>query len=232
VVFVVLESKEELEAYRDEIRELLQATDKDFWPPLSARKINAPPVDGGGDRRRQKPDAALDAFVDELMSQTVMLALVDGKAVSMLSYRQNYVPHGLQNGTWGPVLGDDPMTYVTTIATHPDFREQGFTRQLFDMLDELVDGPIGARTWGQNNGSRKAFGSRGFIEAAVIENDRPPMPNGDVVDSIYFYRATLEQGLRAREGKVSDVIEQVSGDMTPRQHSDILMGRDSFDLAR
>lgn len=160
-------------AYGEDIRELLELTDEEFYPPLSAR--DGTTQTSGLDERRND---ALDDYFQECIDQLFVLAIENGRAVGFLSFRQGYETDALEGYT--------PSNYVSTIAVHPDYRRRGCARRMYETLltdvpDAVRDPYVTTRTWSTNDSHLALLGELGFENVATIQDDR-----GAGIHTVYY----------------------------------------------
>lgn len=155
------------------IRRLLAAAESEFVPPLSARQ-GTTQTDGLDEQRND----ALDAYYEQCIDQSFIIAHETGAVVGFLSFRPDYAIDELGGYT--------PSNYVSTIIVDPDHRRHGYARRLYDEL--LTDPPqslrepyVTTRTWGSNDRHLRLLEQLGFELLTRIEDDR-----GEGIDTVYY----------------------------------------------
>jgi len=160
---------------RQEVYRILERIDHEFIPPLSGRGSSA------ATNLAVSFDAAahqLGEYVDEVMGQAIIFAKVGEKVVGIFSFKAAYF---LQ-----PIGDFSPCNYITTVGTHPNFRNRGMSRAMYRFaLNQLPTTYPSSywvtRTWSTNEYHLKLLDQLGFTVVKVLKNDR-----GDAIDTIYL----------------------------------------------
>lgn len=164
---------------RDRVWELLRSADREFVPPLSARRSSTQ-TDLSGSAPGIVPDGPREYFA-VMSAQPVLLAYMtrgtsDAVAGFMAFRRDVALP--------GPPR---PSLYVTTVVVDPACRRQGVTSAMYRELIALATAEgcgVSTRTWSSNAGHLALLEGLGFriIERRV--DDRGPN-----IDTVYLERA-------------------------------------------
>lgn len=160
---------------RREVYEILERIDHEFVPPLSGRGSSA------ATNLAVSFDAAahqLGEYVDEVMGQVIVFAKVAGTVVGIFTFRAAYFLAALDDYS--------PCNYITTVGTHPNFRNIGVGRAMYcfalNHLSTIYPGLYWAtRTWSTNEKHLKLLEQLGFKLVKVLKNDR-----GDAIDTLYL----------------------------------------------
>ncbi len=160
---------------RQEVNTFLERIDHEFVPPLSGRGSSA------ATNLATSFDVTahqLGEYVDEVMEQVIFFAKIGEKVIGIFSFK---AAHFLQS------IGDfSPCNYITTVGTHPDFRNRGVSRAMYHFaLNQLSTTYPSSywvtRTWSTNQYHLKLLDQLGFTPVKVLKNDR-----GDAIDTIYL----------------------------------------------
>ena len=158
--------------YENQIWELLKKIDKEFIPPLSARKSthqkewNTPDTEGG------EPVE----YFRQMKEQKIILALEKDKVRGFLTYISDFKLE----------IGNEKMIseYVSTIGVDPAYRKKGIAQSLYKKLIENSPGKrITTRTWSLNKSHLHILEEMGFELLVTIKNDR-----GRGIDTVYYTR--------------------------------------------
>lgn len=176
ITTVALMTKADVLGHRDDIWQILEKTNNEYFPPLSARepgRIDQPPL-----LRKSLWPQPVDYF-EEILKEHVLLSYIDAKPVGMISY----VPH-FNSGTlsqWSP------CTYIDTVGVIPGYRRRGIARsmyrELFKAATVLELEYVGLRTWSTNESHLQLLHALGFDEVDRHIDERAPG-----VDTVYFVR--------------------------------------------
>ena len=154
------------EAYEDQIRSLLWACDKDFYPPLSQRGSTTEQNLRTGEKDLSGPEL----YFRSLKGQAWLLAVSEGRLLGFMSYIPEKTVDGIS------------CVYFSTLIVDPEARHQGIARLIYRTLIEDHHGKtIILRTWSTNRGHLILLGELGFRAYKTLPNDR-----GEGVDTIYF----------------------------------------------
>lgn len=147
---------------RREVLQVLRSTDDQFHPPLSRRGASDGFHGEGG----------LEAYVDDVLDEELLLAEIQGGTVGIMVYRAGHTAEHL----------DGPGTYVRTVAVEPEHQGEGVGRELYRALFETVDPDVvSTKTWETNTRHISLLQDLGFQEVAREPDQRP----GDV-DTVYL----------------------------------------------
>ncbi|WP_340820341.1 GNAT family N-acetyltransferase [Methanolobus sp. WCC4] len=153
-------------ADHNDVRKFIELVDEDFYPPLSKR--------GGGIPER------IEASLDTSESN-YLVAELDTPDDNEQAHRII----GMIGCTWN-WKGED-TAYINFLATHPDHRRSGISKELYIRLEEIL-AEQGLRTiylctWSGNPGAKKFYEGLGYKAYSIVLNDR-----GNGVDTIYYKR--------------------------------------------
>jgi ribosomal protein S18 acetylase RimI-like enzyme len=145
------------------MRELLEAVDDEFVPPLSARSMSR----------------ELDAYFRPLLEQFRVGCWSGPVLTGLLTFRLHHD---------APILADlGDVAHVTTVAVAPKWRGCGIGRALYKSLFAhpaiLAADAITTRTWSTNEVHNALLDQMGFDEYARLPDDR-----GAGVDTVYYRR--------------------------------------------
>ncbi|SFM78085.1 GNAT family N-acetyltransferase [Methanolobus profundi] len=146
------------------VKRFIELVDTDFYPPLSER--------GGGISERMQRDLDtpeanyLIARLSEPDSSDPLCGII-----GMIGCTRNW-------------KGKD-TAYVNFLATHPDHRGHGISKELTIRYEKLL-AEQGIRqiylcTWSSNPAAIKFYEDRGYYAYSIVLNDR-----GNGVDTIYY----------------------------------------------
>ncbi|WMW21416.1 GNAT family N-acetyltransferase [Methanolobus mangrovi] len=147
-----------------QVRRFIELVDTDFYPPLSER--------GGGIPERV--DAGLDTpkgnFLVARLKERDSSDHTDG-IVGMVGYTRNWK--------------SDDSAYINFLATHPQHRNQGISRELCLRLEEFLGEQEIKRiylcTWSSNPAAIKFYEKLGYYAYSVVLDDR-----GRGINTIYY----------------------------------------------
>lgn len=156
--------------YKNDIRKLVQASDSEFVPPLSAR--------GSTTQKNLEESAATDAptdYFNTLITQSFILCIKGFHVVGFLSYIPD---HKLEAGDNVNMTCD----YISTIIVDPRHRNHGITTAMYRKLFAHRPGKIYAtRTWSLNHTHISLLNKLGFSLILTLKDDR-----GAGVDTVYY----------------------------------------------
>ncbi len=178
----LLEPGHGLEAAGDDVWHVLQTTDNEFVPPLSARSGTTTKV-----LSEESIWGGPITYYENVMDQWGVLATKNDQHIGLLSF----IPRHSEE-----LLADwSPSTYISTIAVLPRFRKQGIgtlmVQRALDLPDQLQSPFTTLRTWSTNRSSLGLWANFGFEEVVRLPDHRGPG-----VDTIYFARRTESGGGR------------------------------------
>ena len=169
--FIILTSGQK-EQLAPQLWEMMQASDREFIPPLSSRSSTTQ-ADLTG---KNTVEDGLQLYFSQMMQQQILAAMEGERLLSYVSYRENYIC---------PEIGEDthPNIYLSTLISRPETRGKGLTKQLYDHLFNTCypDRSIFTRTWSTNAAHIRIFDKFGFSLLCRKENDRGPG-----LDTVYF----------------------------------------------
>ena len=147
-----------------QVRRFIELVDTDFYPPRSER--------GGGIPERV--DADLDTpeanFLVARLKEWDSSDYTD-RIVGMVGYTRNWKSHD--------------SAYINFLATHPEHRKQGISRDLCLRLEEFLAEQEIKRiylcTWSSNPAAIKFYEKLGYYAYSVVLDDR-----GRRINTIYY----------------------------------------------
>jgi len=153
----------DLKTFINDIKAILEETDKEFIPPLSSRFSTTQNVFSSA-------PGSIELYLTSLEKQEMILCCNEkGKVIGFLSFIRNYE---MRNKRW---------VYVSTIAVRRKARGIGIGKKLYLKLFEVTRGPFLTRTWNGNEEHIRILKKLGFREIYRIPNHR-----GKSVDTIYY----------------------------------------------
>ena len=169
--FFILNNEEKL-SYGKALYELLEASDVEFFPPLSSRSSTT--------QSTLKPSVSAQngvrAYYNQMIKQNILCAHDSGKIAGLVSYIENYSCDAIGNS-------ELPNIYVSTVIVSPEYRGQKLTARMYSHLFDVIfpDHLVFTRTWSTNFAHTRILSSFGFIEHLRLENDR-----GVGIDTVYY----------------------------------------------
>jgi ribosomal protein S18 acetylase RimI-like enzyme len=157
---------DELDSHKDDLWNVLQLTDRDFVPKLSAREPTTL-----GELKPSKVVFQLPIeHLDFLLQLHVFIAISEGKAVGFLSFLPGF-RHEVVPSLTSCVL-------IDTVAVIPSFRRKGIARDLYralfaSPLFQSYDDAV-LHTWSTNATHGVLIEELGFEKIRIIENERAP----------------------------------------------------------
>ena len=154
------------------MHEMMQASDKEFVPPLSARASTT-----------QKELSTLtatgdvSAYFSEMLSQKILAVFEKERLVCYVSYKTDYTNGAISEKCL-------PNIYLSTLVSDPSVRGKGITVKLYDHLFNTLysDKSVYTRTWSTNAVHIHILLQKfGFHEITRIKDDR-----GAGIDTVYF----------------------------------------------
>lgn len=171
--FILMDVKQKA-TYRDEMLKMLQYSDKEFVPPLSARSSTTQKALSGLSSVKN----GLESYFSEMCDQQIMGVFEGDVLLSFISFRENYT---------SDVIGEQylPNIYLSTLVSKPESRGKGITIKLYDHLFNHCYGDrfVLTRTWSTNIAHTRILGKFGFDELLRIVDDR-----GNGIDTVYYVR--------------------------------------------
>lgn len=167
----------ELNAHKDDIWNVLEATDRDFVPPLSSRE----PTTLG----ELKPSRVVFALpiehVEFQLGLHVIFARVNGRVVGFLSFMPDFSHE---------VVGElESTVLIDTVAVLPGWRRQGIGKALYRRAWQdpafLRAQDAVLHTWSTNTSHGDLIHKLGFEEIHRIPNERAPG-----IDTLIYRRPT------------------------------------------
>ncbi len=160
---------------RQKVYKFLKRIDHEFIPPLSGRgSSSATNLAASFDAAAHR----LGEYVDEVMEQVIVFAKAGEKVVGIFTFKAAYFLTALDHYS--------PCNYITTVGTHPDFRNRGVSRTMYHFaLNQLSNKYPSSywitRTWSTNEYHLKLLDQLGFDVVKVLKNDR-----GVAIDTLYL----------------------------------------------
>lgn len=162
-----------------DLYDLLALCDKEFVPPLSARSSTTQADLKGG-----STSAGVDAYFSEVLKQSALVVVNDGKVVGFMTFKKDYVCENISPEYL-------PNLYVTTVIVHPDFRHHGIAGKFYKKLIALFPQYyIFTRTWSTNTSHTRILKSMSFNEHCYLVGDR-----GEGIDTVYYRFKSKKQSL-------------------------------------
>ena len=163
--------------YANDIIKMMQESDNDFIPPLSARSSTLQSDLKGG-------NAGLGdvlPYFNEMIKQEILGVLEDGKLLGFVSFRKDFTNDKITTDKL-------PNIYLSTLILSPDARGKGLTVKLYDHLFNALypERNIFTRTWSTNFAHTKILSKFDFNELARIKNDR-----GNGIDTVYYSKIRI-----------------------------------------
>lgn len=151
--------------YEEDVWQLLCQSDKEFVPPLSCRESTTQTV-----LHTNEAQALPYTYFKQMQSQMSLIAVEDGRAVGIMSYR-----YGMEG------YGED-CAYISTIIVNKDYRGRGITGKLYQALFEKERGRKAVtRTWSTNNAHLHLLEKLGFVLTGRLKDHRGPG-----IDTVYY----------------------------------------------
>ena len=165
------------EKYVPGVRKLLFDSDKEFYPPLSARNSTTQTVLKGSDNETDEASGAgavPEDYFRIMSKQSIVMAVEDETITGFLSYKPAY-----ELDINGKKL---VCSYVSTIVVSPKYRGRGITSEMYKKLfDNTRDGFVATRTWSENNAHIHILKKMGFKLLMTLKDDRGPG-----IDTVYY----------------------------------------------
>jgi len=158
------------ERQKNDVWELIKASDTEFVPPLSSR-VDTTQTDLHGKSEKKEPTE----YFESLLEQSFVLSVEDGRVIGFLSFRPD---HRLKNEHGLDLI----CNYVSTIIVAKDQRRKGYTENMYRALIRSTRGKtIATRTWSQNTAHILLLEKLGFELLMRIPDDR-----GEGIDTVYY----------------------------------------------
>ncbi len=152
--------------FEDQVKALLWACDRDFYPPLSTRGSTTEQNLKSGEENLSGPEL----YFRSLRPQSWLLAVSDEKLMGFMSYIPEKVVDGID------------CVYFSTLIVNPEARHQGIARLIYrTLISDHAGRTIVLRTWSTNHGHLILLEELGFRPYKLLKDDR-----GAGVDTIYF----------------------------------------------
>ncbi len=159
---------------RDEVWKILCECDKEFYPPLSERKIQGSLLELNCKARTT--DKLPYLYFKSMIKQNFLIAYMDNRyVVGFMAFIFNTKPKGFNIN----------CNYYTTLCVRKSNRQKGIATGLltFDLPDSFKSEIILTRTWSLNYPIIKALNKSGFAIKKVSAND-----SDKGVDTLYFQK--------------------------------------------
>lgn len=165
-------SEQEKSLYSKQIIEMMEISDKDFVPPLSARSGTLQKDLKSG----QSLKSGVLSYYEQMNTQKIICAIENGLVLGFVSYIEDYV---------NDVITADnlPNIYLSTLVLRPQARGQNLTYRMYDHLFNTLyaERSIFTRTWSTNIAHLKILSKFDFSELARKKDDR-----GQGIDTVYY----------------------------------------------
>ena len=156
--------------YREGVKALLFAADKEFVPPLSSRSGTTQTELEEAPAQESGPEQ----YFRSMSAQAFVIAEKGGCVQGFMSY----IPDRELELDGRTLICD----YVSTIVVDPAQRGKGLTGQMYRKLIKTRSGKcIATRTWSENHAHLHLLKALGFELALTIPDDRGPG-----VDTVYY----------------------------------------------
>ena len=160
-----------------EIWKILCECDKEFYPPLSERKVYDSLLKINC--RAKIADKIPYAYFKSMIKQNFIVAFIDDRYIAgFMAFLSNVTPKEF----------NVKCNYYTTLCVRKANRQKGIATRLltFRLPEEFRSEITITRTWSLNYPIIKALGKAGFAIKKVSSNDRDKG-----VDTLYYQRRTL-----------------------------------------
>lgn len=156
--------------------ELIKSSDKDFIPPLSSRSDTTHKFLSNKSLDKEKSNENLEKFYEELIKESFLLLIEDGKVEGFFSIIKDYNLE-LENEV---VVCD----YITIIIINSKNRNKGYTKKMYNvLLNERKNKIIATRTWSLNYSHMHILDSLGFKLVHTDKDDR-----GINIHTVYYLK--------------------------------------------
>jgi len=157
----------------NEIRALLKFCDNEFIPSLSSRSSTHQTS-----FTQENKQNCIDTYVNELISQIVLLVYEDSKFAGFLSFINGF--------SYEEIPDIASSNYITTICISHEHRNQRILNALYEFLihklpQKLVCPYISTRTWSTNIFHIRVLKKLDFGEVFRLSNHR-----GIGIDTVYY----------------------------------------------
>ncbi len=160
---------------KEQIWDLVKASDKEFIPPLSARE--------GTTQKNlldEQSELVPSEYFNALVQQSFILYIKHFRVIGFLSYIPD---HHLEAASDVDMVCD----YISTIIVDPKYRNKGYTTAMYRKLFSARPGKIYAtRTWSLNHTHISLLDKLGFSLILRLKDDR-----GDGIDTVYYSKGDL-----------------------------------------
>ena len=155
------------EQQKKDIFELLQNSDNDFIPPLSARADTV-------HKFNEKQNGSLVKFYEEIIKENFLLLLNNGKVEGFFSFLKDHYLELKEQ-----IIFCD---YITIILINSKVRNKGYTKKMYNaFLNQRKGRNVATRTWSLNYAHLHILDSLGFKLVQTDKDDR-----GVNIDSVYY----------------------------------------------
>ena len=155
------------EQQKKDIFELLQNSDNDFIPPLSARADTV-------HKFNEKQNGCLVKFYEEIIKENFLLLLNNGKVEGFFSFLKDHYLELKEQ-----IIFCD---YITIILINSKVRNKGYTKKMYNaFLNQRKGRNVATRTWSLNYAHLHILDSLGFKLVQTDKDDR-----GVNIDSVYY----------------------------------------------
>ena len=157
---------------KENIISMMQVSDKDFVPSLSARNSTLQK-----DLRNTTTFAdGIYKYYDEMQTQEILGAFENDVLIGFVSFKYNYTNEII-------LQSELPNIYLSTLIINPEMRGKGITSNMYDYLFNQLYPKYNVltRTWSTNIAHIKILYKFGFCEFYRKQNDR-----GNSIDTVYY----------------------------------------------
>ncbi len=166
----------ELDACRDDLWDLLEATNNDFVPPLSGRE----PITLGELRPAKRLYALPLEHLEFALKLHVIIARYGDKAVGFLSFQPAFAHESIAHL--------ESCVLIDTVAVSPTWRRRGVASELYRALfatkEFQAHSDAVLHTWSTNTAHEELIRGLGFQELYRIADERAPG-----IDTVVFHRS-------------------------------------------
>ena len=170
---IKLFSEEDKLHYKSDVIEMLEASDKEFIPPLSSRASTSQTDLSGGSCSKN----GCLSYYSDMIEGEILGAFLEGELVGFVAYRRNVVRPYIDEDTF-------PNVYVSTLIVRKTARGMGLTKKMYSYLFTEIcpECNVFTRTWSQNAAHLKILSDFGFNIHKRIPDDR-----GKGIDTVYLH---------------------------------------------
>ena len=165
------------EKTKDEIWKILCECDKEFYPPLSERKVYNSLLEMNCSARIA--DKRPYAYFKSMIKQNFLVAFIDDRYIAgFMAFLSNVTSKEF----------NIKCNYYTTLCVRKANRQKGIATRLltFRLPEEFRSEITITRTWSLNYPMIKSLNGVGFVIKKISTNDR-----GKGVNTLYYQRRTL-----------------------------------------